>query len=577
MLHRASAATLCEDALRPPRARPGSGRVVLCKGRNRLRLVCQVGLVVVVWLYVCRLHWENDGLWYQGDAPRHATNGLFWKDYLLSFTTDAKGYALSYYARYPVVTPVTYPPAFYLLEALAFGLLGPSPHVAKGLVLAFALMAALYTSAWLRRWLGTEAGWAGALLLVLPGVVRWSHAVMLNVPALALSAAALYHVREWLESPSESPMWRHLWVGAAFSVLAILTYLPASVLVLVLAAWVLAGRRWRLLWRRRTLAVVLVCVLVLLPWALVVLNWAPLHLRSVGPTRTSIRNAQNWLRYLDLLPKLLSPHLLVLAGVGAVAGLVSRRWRHETVVLLLWLAVCYLFFSYVSVKEPRYLLLVTVPVVSLCVLALLLLLQGVGAFVTLRPRSRGGAFAAAVVALLVVQAWLASRVSVPAVSGLKEAVAFVERVAPDEPVLYDGHHNGVFSFWVRARDPGFRRRVVRGSKLLYAAAVRPRFGLREFVSSPEEVIDALLARGGCRWLVVERGPRSEEIAAARHLRQAVRGPQFERVQSFPVFGDGVDHVDVYRVLAPVATQDEVDLPFPVLGGDVHYRVKPIER
>jgi hypothetical protein len=43
-------------------------------------LWAQVLLLLAAWLFVCWLHWDNDGLWY-GDAPKHAANGVFWKDY----------------------------------------------------------------------------------------------------------------------------------------------------------------------------------------------------------------------------------------------------------------------------------------------------------------------------------------------------------------------------------------------------------------------------------------------------------------------------------------------------------------
>ncbi len=155
----------------------------------------QLAVLVAVWIYLWALQIDNDGLWYRGDAARHALNGFFWSDYLRDFTLDAKGYALSYYARYPAIDPASRPPFFYLLEGAAFTLIGPSPYVAKGLVLCFALMAAMYLWAWLRRWVAEEAAWAAPLFLLLPGMSRWSHAIMLQVPAIALSMAALYHAR----------------------------------------------------------------------------------------------------------------------------------------------------------------------------------------------------------------------------------------------------------------------------------------------------------------------------------------------------------------------------------------------
>ena len=146
--------------------------------------VWQVSAVVLVWGYICLLHTDNDGLW-DPDSSKHFANGVFWGDYLRDLSPDPKGFALSYYARYPVIAPTYYPPAFYLLEAATFAVFGASPYVAKGLVLAFLLVAALYSTAWLRRWLSPGVGWFGALLPLMPIMILKSHAIMLNVPACA--------------------------------------------------------------------------------------------------------------------------------------------------------------------------------------------------------------------------------------------------------------------------------------------------------------------------------------------------------------------------------------------------------
>ena len=131
---------------------------------------CQIAAVMMTFLAVAALHRHSDGLWFQGDAPRHAVNGLFWWDLVHSLPRDPLAYALRYYARYPVIAPVTYPPLFYLVEGLSFAAFGSSPYVAKSVVLVFAILAGLYTMAWARRWIGEPAGWAGAFLAFIPGI-----------------------------------------------------------------------------------------------------------------------------------------------------------------------------------------------------------------------------------------------------------------------------------------------------------------------------------------------------------------------------------------------------------------------
>jgi hypothetical protein len=538
-------------------------------------LAWQVALVVSAWLYVCGLHWHNDGLWYQGDAPRHATNGQFLKEFLLSGSLDPTGYALSYYARYPVIHPTAYPPVFYVLEGIAYGLFGQSPFIAKGLVLAFALLAALYTLAWLRRWLLPEAGWLAALLPLLPGLVCWSHAIMLNVPALSLGLAALYHGRRWLEAAPAVPAHLHFYATAALSVLTILTYFPGGVVVFILLAWLLALGRAPLLWQPRTLLVGILCALVLLPWALLVRRWAPAQLAMAIPREEWLWSIKNWTLYPRRLSEIVNLSVVALAGCGVAAGLLSRRWRRETLLLLLWLAVCQGVFSLLPVKETRYLLLVCPVFVCLGALALVAVAGWLEGSALRLTTARWGIL---VGVLLLVQAWFAGRVVVPSVEGFRAAVAFVEQVAPKGPVFYHGRYDGVFTFYLQAGDPAFQRRVVLGSKLFWPAEPRASSPPTESSATAGQVIEALQTRSGCRWIAVEEGDFADNLVAMPQLREAVKGSEFELVQSFPIEGRGIHRVDLYRLILPFESSAEtVELPFPHLRRDSPFSVRPTER
>ena len=129
----------------PARSTPKSAAVLL---------VWQVVLLVAVWGFLVLLHADNNGLWWQGDAPRHATTGIFYWDMLTSLPRHPIDFALQFYARYPLISPGMYPPFFHILEGLAYGIFGISPYVAKMLVLVFLLLAGFYLMAWLRRWIG---------------------------------------------------------------------------------------------------------------------------------------------------------------------------------------------------------------------------------------------------------------------------------------------------------------------------------------------------------------------------------------------------------------------------------------
>jgi hypothetical protein len=536
-------------------------------------VLLQTLLLLAVWVYLYTLHFDNDGLWFQGDAPRHAVNGFFWIDYLRDFTADAKNYALSYYARYPAIDPASRPPVFYLLEGAAFSLAGPSPYVAKTLVLIFALMAALYLMAWLRRWLSTQAGWAAGLLLLLPGMTTWSHAIMLNVPALAFGLGALYHARRWLEAAATGR--RDLLLTTLLTLLGILTYYPTGVVVFVIASWIAFQRDWKRPSYTTMLAVTGFCVLVLLPFTWIIAHWARVQLGWILPPASHLGTLSTWMFYPSRMPQIVNVHLLCLAGIGLVSAILQRRWRNEVIMLTTWILVLYVVFSVLHAKDVRYALPLMIPLVLLSAIGVVAICEWLTEHLRFRHIDSRKLTTMTLLTILVSQAYLAERHSVPSISGYREVVSFLEQVAPAEPVFYDGYHNGIFTFYVRAGDEHFQRRVVLGSKLLYATAIIPGWRYQEFVNSPEDVIRVLQERGGCRWLAIEMPAQKQQLPAMQHLRDAVGTSAFEFIRSFPISAPTIDRVDVYRFRLPVTNVEEVELPFPTLDAEARYSARPI--
>lgn len=538
-------------------------------------LPSQVAVVLAAWAYVVSLHWQNDGFWYQGDSSRHAANGLFWWDFLSSLPTNPLNFAVSYYARYPVINPTGWPPFFYLLEGLAYKVFGVSPFVAKALVLFFMLAATFYVLAWLRRWVGEAAGCAAALLPLQPAIVTWSHAVMLNVPAMALGVAALYHWRRWLDDPRS----RHCEAAGAFAVAAVLTYVQMAVLVVVMAGWMLVEGKIHLLRRWRLWVVAAVAAVPLAAWALVAIKGAPGYREIAGSLGDyPVWKLASWTFYAERLPEMVSPIVLVAAGLGALLAAWTPVRRPEVRGAITWVLVGYASFSLNSLKEPRYALLLLPPVIFLAAVGIITLAE---LLLASRRRLAVAVASGALLALVGVQARAASAVSVPTVSGIREIVRYVAAVSPGERVFYEGaYYNGVFSFYTRASDSGFRRGVVVGHKLLYATMIEPRFGLVELASSPDDVIRLLQTKCGCRVLVVERQVEHawQGIAAARALREAVARPEhFRLLRSFKVTSPELRDIDVYEQLGTIAVPPSVELPFPVLGNGVTFDAQPIAR
>jgi len=538
--------------------------------RNGRALSWQLLAVAAVWSFVVALHFGTDGLWYQGDAPRHVTNGLFWLDWLTDLPADPRPFALGYYARYPVIHPTAHPPGFYLLEALSFALFGASPHIAKGLVLILALVATLYLLAWLRCWIAPETGWAAPLLLLQPGVVFWSHTVMLNIPSVAIGMAALLHLRRWIDRPAS----RQVYPALILTFVGILTYFTTAVVAPIFFVWVLTERRWAILKDRRALVLAPLLAVLLVPWAVIVYHWAPAHVSSLYHTSQPFWNPPRWTYYAESLPELFTLVLLVLAALGIVIGLVSATDRPETKRTAIWIVVSYLAFSTIVAREPRYILPLGPPAIILTVIGLWRLSRWSAARRSANPTP---VFLAVIGLLTAGHLWSASLVRVPRVDGFKDVVAYFKDVAPEEMVFYDGAYDGVFSLYMRIGDPDFKRGVILGDKLLYASAIFSNWHLQEYVSSSKDVVERLQAECGCRWLAIEQNRNLDQVAAARYLREAVRGPEFEFIRTFQIDAPMAVAVDVYRFRLPVKPPEHIELSFPSLGDGKRFRVKPIHR
>lgn len=509
---------------------------------------------------IAALHWNNDGLWYQGDAPRHAANGLFIWDWLMSLPANPLSFALSYYARYPVIAPVAYPPLFYALEAVSFGLFGPSPYVAKALVLGFAALLGVYLMLWGRRWIAPMAGWAGVSVILLPGIVRYSNAVLLNVPGTAIGLAALYHLRGWIDTarPREASLFTLL------TVLAILTYYPAALVLPVGAVWALGARRGAL---SPSIFVVPGLLLVAM---LLLSSLTPVHLARHAPVPARLLNPRFWVYYYDQVSGLVSAPWLALASIGVLAALVGAKRRME--LLFLWSGAATIVVCLVTLPSmsDRYALILTPLIVLSGFLAIAAGADRLG-------RWRRAGTAASIVVVLIWSGQAALRAAVPNVTGVRDVAAYLREHAPADAVLYSGRHDGVFGFYVRAGDPDFARRVVLSNKLLYRYEQNEKFHWIEtpHVSSPEDVAPLLQRECGCRWVAVELGGEHLLTVTEHHLRRALQGPAFERVRSFPAEGRGMTRIDLYRFLLPSQNGRTIDLSFPSFSARVFKDVEPI--
>jgi hypothetical protein len=481
--------------------------------QSSMLLVCVLVLSTVVIVRGIR----TGEFSYNVDEAQHAVTGLYAAGLLHDHPTDPIQYTYQFYAQYPAIGVIHWPPLFYGFEGLSYLLLGPSVVAARLVVLGFALLG---LSAWFEMVRELQNEWTAALstalLALLPSVLLFEKTVMLEIPCLSLCIAASYYWTKYLLYEKRSTLF--WFVG--FASAALLTKQNSVYLPLFCLTSAIALGRWRLLLKPPVLWSVLSVALIAGPYYFLVyrVHW---QTTAMNLTDQEVAGTAKVVFYWEHLPGQLGWSLLVLSLLGLVT---SPRWdrRTTTLLMLTWIASCYVTFTLIGLKDARHTLYWLPPFTYF--------VAGMLTRMFTRPPLRAVAGVAVAVLLggALVIAWSYQR---PYVAGYSAAAKAVTQIAPGGIILYDGDLPGNFIFFLRANDPHRHFLVLR--KALYAYRIDKRWGSEEVVHDREGIED-LLRRDGVRFVVVSDGMRLN-FAVQSTLRELLQSKQFRLRGRYPIY------------------------------------------
>jgi hypothetical protein len=486
---------------------------------NNLRWLLLVGAVALVCIIVGR-HIRLGEFDFYVDEAQHAVTGLFVADALHDLPLrHPVQYAYAYYAQYPAVAILHWPPLFYLFEALSFIVFGATAASARLVVICFGVLL-LYEWFLLVEELQDSytAAICTAVLGLLPNVLLFEKTVMLEVPSLALGVATIRYWIRYLDDGSKRSLYVFgLWLSAA------LLCKQTSVYLLVFCGLtLLVSRKWEYLFRRDVLVVGgMVTVLAgsfLIPMLLVqghaMANDLGSHQMS-GWERISF--------YVRVLPGAFSPALFVLSILGL---LLASRWnkRKYTLLMVCWIIAGYLTFTFFGQKESRFAIYWFPPLVYFAVGLLTQFFRIPKLKLAMRT------VAGLLVIGMALSAWGRER---PYISGYKDVASHLVKTYHAGIVLFDGRVPGNFVFYMRALDPKRHFLILR--KSLYADDIRPGKNTEELLHGKQELLD-LFRRDGIRFVVVlENTPLRFQAQLA--LRQQLQSDQFRLLGRFPILSN----------------------------------------
>src|SRR5208282_3243024 len=174
-----------------------------------------------------------DGDFSWSDAPRHALNGAFVKDFIAALPwRHPVAWAENYYLQYPALSILFYPPLFYFFVAAFYAFLGLGVYRLARL--------------WLPRF--TALG-AALMLMGAPEIALWGRQVMLDIPAMAWLLWGVWACAKFMRAGRGA----HLAIGAAMLLASLYTKYNVVFLAPVLVLALIAARGSTILRDRRVL------------------------------------------------------------------------------------------------------------------------------------------------------------------------------------------------------------------------------------------------------------------------------------------------------------------------------------
>ncbi len=524
--------------------------------REPMRSACLL-IIVLLAAGIVTLHAiHRSGDFSMHDEGTHVMTGVYFADLLTDLPlSHPVQYTYEFYARYSTLGLIHWPPFFPFVEGLVFRVFGPTILAARVTVLLFALLGLTFWFLLIRELLDPwAAAFAALAIALLSSVVVYEQAVMLEVPSLALCIAATYFWLRFLRTQRTRTL---AWFIITAS-LAVLTKQQSIYLVpFCLLSAVVAGK-WRSLVSRRGLLILGASALLVVPFYALAVK---LHLSSIADhvvTRHGLRPS-GLLFYLRAVPREIGWPVLALS----LSGIALSCWwgrRRDAAVMLSWIVACFLTFSFVNAREPRYFMYALPPIVYFACWPFV---------IDFRAFRLKFFLCAASVVLLLTYLPTDWHVKYASVSGYADAVqGILQRIPGREILLFDGEDvdsNNV-SFYLRLQDQ--QRRFVLFRKGLYTTRILAMFGSTELVHTRSQ-LQAMLAAYGIKHVLITDDTKVLH-PSERLLRELLTTSQFKLVATFPITWDGTFH---YLLLyenqaASKPTQTELRLPMMTLNHDI---------
>jgi len=466
--------------------------------QNLPRSKIYMTLLILITLILSGKGLFINGDFFWSDESRHAMDGVYFLDLIKDMPVfHLYQYTKQYYAKYPALGLAWYPPFFAMIEAIFYAIFGISTFAARFTVISFALLGVFIWYVWIREIYNQEiAFYSGLLFVTTPLVVYWSHAVMLEIPTLAMIILCFYCFYNYFELDKK----KHAYYLALSLSGALLTKQTAGFIIPLFFSYILIRKKYKKLIKKECIISYIILAIFIIPLTIFTLKFGTLGLRvTLGDLKEASKGTtlEQWSYYLRLLPNIFSWPILLLS-LPIIPFIIKEKDKNG-LLFLLWIFWWYVCFSYIFgyqgsfSKYGNYYGIYVVP--PFCLLIVLTLNK-------LRDKLK---FLPALILIIITiyQIVLSFNIKTPYIPNIyEEAAKFIVRNPKGTTTLVSAYYDGNFIFHVRRHDPKRRMIILRADKTLVSLAVFKRFGVYSHVHNENDIYN-MLQDYGTGYIVIE--------------------------------------------------------------------------
>jgi hypothetical protein len=514
---------------------------------------------LMIFLYTTDI--SKGELFYNNDETRHAFTGVFIHDLIRDLPLNPLQYTYEYYAQYPALGIIQWPPFFYFVESIFYFVFGISAVSGRMAILFFALIGIIF---WyklvLKIYNKKKAFFSSILLLTCQPILLFSKVIMLEIPALTLSIVSIYYFISYIIDNKKKDVYMCL----IFLALSTLTKQSAIFPMLLFFIYLIIHNKFNIVFRKDVILSGCIFAVLTIPYYIYASSFGSMS-KSVFSGSDSqvgrLYHLDTYMYYIKTLPGQVGWIILILFFFS-ILQIIKKNKIKKNSLPIVWILVCYAVFTAISDKDPRYIIYWIPPIVLLAV-----------CFIdSITFKSRQIALTTFLLVIISIsQVVYASRYEKPYICGYEKAAKYILNKTDNGIAFFNGYLDANLIFHIRKHDVDRKLIILRGGKTLVSTNVIPKYGISYIAKNQQDIIN-IFKDYGIKYIIVE-DKDIEDINIYKSLRNLLKDRnKFNMINKISIDSNMAQYKDmnllIYEYKESIKRRkSDMELKMLTLGGE----------